>query len=140
MKAILKQVEGVTLAGRADSGHWMMIDGTEQFGGSDAAVRPMELILLGLGGCTSMDVISILQKKRVALEGFECRIEAERAPEHPKVYTEITIKFVFYGANIPSVAVERAIELSDTKYCSVTAMLRSTVQIRTEYEIKPSKV
>ena len=139
MKVVLKQVEGITLAGLSDSGHWVMVDGPESLGGSAAGPRPMELILLGLGGCTSMDVISILQKKRVALNGYECHIEAECATEHPKVYTHITLKFIFYGEDIPPAAVERAIELSETKYCSVTAMLSKTAEIRSEYEIRKNK-
>ena len=91
---------------------------------------------MGLGGCTSMDVISILQKKRIKLDGYECILEATRAEEHPKVFTEITVKFIFYGSNIPREAVERAIELSKSRYCSVAAMLSKSAAIRFEYEIK----
>ena len=138
MKVELKQIEGIALAGKGDSGHWVTMDGPEEFHGFSAATRPMELILIGLGGCTSMDVISILQKKRVKLDHFECHIEADRADQHPKVFTRIRIKFIFYGKDIPKEAVERAIELSDQVYCSASAMLRKTADMSVEYEIRES--
>ena len=140
MKAIVKQVNGLSLVGEGDSGHSVRMDASEQYGGLDEGSRPMELILISLGGCTSMDVISILKKKRVNLIDYECHIEAERADEHPKVFTKIRINFIFYGNDIPDEAVKRAIELSETKYCSVTSMLEKTAEISTEYEIrKPAR-
>jgi putative redox protein len=99
----------------------------------------LELILMGLGGCTSMDVLSILQKKRVHLDDYEVQLEAERAQDHPKVFTVIKLRFVFYGKNIPKEAVKRAIELSETKYCSASAMLSKTAKMVVEYEIKENK-
>ncbi len=139
MKAVVKRVQGMTLAARADSNHWLIMDAAESVGGTDAGSRPVELILMGLAGCTSMDVLSILQKKRITLDDYEVLVEAERAEEHPKVFTRIALKFVFYGNNIPEEAVKRAIELSETKYCSVSAMLSKTAAITVEYEIKEQR-
>lgn len=101
--------------------------------------RPMELLLLGLGGCTTMDVLSILEKKRVHVDDYECFLEAERADEHPRVFTQIRIKFIFYGEAIPPEAVERAIALSEEKYCSASAMLRKSAEVKVEYEIRKSR-
>lgn len=139
MKAVVKRVQGMTLAAKADSNHWLTMDAAESVGGTDAGSRPVELILMGLAGCTSMDVLSILQKKRIPLEDFEVQVEAERAEEHPKVFTRIALKFIFYGKNISEEAVKRAIELSETKYCSVSAMLSKTAAITVEYEIKEQR-
>jgi putative redox protein len=134
-QALVKHIKGVTFAGKTDSNHWVMMDGPESFGGSDAAIRPKELILLALGGCTGSDVISILEKKRIKIESFEVNLTAEMQEVHPQVYTKIHIEFVFKGANIPAKDVERAIELSQTKYCSVTVMLQKAVEITHSYRI-----
>jgi putative redox protein len=93
------------------------------------------LVLIALAGCTSSDVVSILQKKRVELDDYEVNISAEMCDEHPKVYTKINLEFVFYGENINEKDVERAIELSETKYCSVSAMLNKSVEINHSYKI-----
>ncbi|NOY06699.1 MAG: osmotically inducible protein OsmC [Chlorobi bacterium] len=138
-KAIVKQVEGITFVGRTDTRHWIVMDGPEQFHGSDSAIRPKELILVSLGGCTGSDVASILEKKRVRLDGFEIHITAEETDEHPKVYSSIHIEYVFYGDNISVKAVERAIELSQTKYCGVSAMLQKAVTLTHSYRIESSK-
>jgi putative redox protein len=97
--------------------------------------RPMELLLIGLAGCTSMDVISVLQKKRQPITGLEAKVSAERADEHPKVYTAIHVEYVVKGKDVKPEAVERAIELSETKYCTAMAMLRQTAEITTSYRI-----
>jgi len=136
--AYVKQIKGITLAGKTDSNHWITMDGPENFGGSDAGIRPKELILLSLAGCTGSDVIVILQKKKVKLDDFEMNITAEMADEHPQVYTKINIEFVFYGKDIQEKDVERAIELSQTKYCSVTHMLNKSVEITHSYKIVQS--
>jgi putative redox protein len=104
-------------------------------GGTAAAVKPIELVLLGLGGCTSMDILSILGKKKVFLDDYWVNIDSERSEEHPRVFTKINLKFVFIGKNVSQQAVERAIELSVTKYCSVIKMLEKSVEISTEYNI-----
>jgi len=133
--AYVKQIKGITLAGKTDSNHWITMDGPENFGGSDAGIRPKELILLSLAGCTGSDVIVILQKKKVKLDDFEMNITAEMADEHPQVYIKINIEFVFYGKDIQEKDVERAIELSQTKYCSVTHMLNKAAEITHSFKI-----
>ena len=138
-EALVRHIQGVTFAAKADSGHWVMMDGPSQLGGSDAGPRPKELVLMALGGCTGSDVASILQKKRVPLEGLELHLSAEVAQEHPQVYTSIHITYVVYGENISPVDLERAIELSTTKYCAVSAMLRASVNITHSFEIKPPR-
>jgi len=134
-KAFVKQVKGITFVGKTDSNHWVTMDGPEQFGGSNAGIRPKELILISLGGCTGSDVASILSKKRVKLDGFEMNITAEQQEEHPQVFTKIHLEYVFYGKNLPVKELERAIELSQTKYCSVTAMLQKAMPIEHSYRI-----
>lgn len=136
MKATIKRVDGITMVGKADTNVWVPMDGPTDLTGSDAGVRPIELFLIGLGGCTGMDVISILQKKRVPLNNLEIEIKAERADEHPRVFTKIDLKYIVYGENIKPEDVERAIDLSENKYCSATAMLRSTVEITSSFEIR----
>ena len=99
-KAYLKQIKGISFAGKTDSNNWITMDGPENFGGSDAGIRPKELLLLSLAGCTASDVISILQKKRVKLDDFEINISADMTEEHPKVYSKIDLEYVFYGKDI----------------------------------------
>lgn len=136
VSAYLKQLKGITFNGKTDSGHWITMDGPENFGGNDAGIRPKELILLSLAGCTGSDVVSILQKKRVKLNDFEINISAEMSDQHPKVYTDIDLEYVFYGENINTKDVERAIELSLSTYCAVTAMLQKAVNIKHTYRIE----
>ncbi len=133
--ATIKQLQGITFAGKTESNNWVMMDGPENFGGSNAAIRPKELLLLSLGGCTSADVIAILQKKRVKLDDFQMNILAESTETHPKVYTKIHLEYVFTGNDIKEKDVERAIELSQTTYCGVTAMLEKSIQIEHSYKI-----
>lgn len=134
-KAFMKQVRGITFVGKTESNHWVTIDGPENFGGSNAGIRPKELILISLAGCTGSDVASILQKKKAKLDGFEINVTAEQNDEHPQVYTKINLEYVFYGKNLSVKDIERAIELSQTKYCSVTAMLQKAVTIEHTYRI-----
>ncbi len=135
MKAVIKQIEGCSFIGKADSNHWVPVDSKKEFTGSDAATHPMELILLALGGCTGCDVFSILQKKKVPLEDLEIHIDAERAEEHPKVFTKIHLEFIFVGKELNPTHLERSIQLSQQKYCPVSAMLRPSVPITTSYRI-----
>lgn len=134
-KAIVQHIKGVTFMGKADSNHWIALDGPAQFGGSDAGTRPKELILIALGGCTGSDVASILTKKRVPFTNFYMNLEAEVAEEHPQVYTKINLEYVFEGKGIKKEDVEKAIDISLTKYCSVTAMLQKAVDITHSYRI-----
>ncbi|MCL5268747.1 MAG: OsmC family protein [Bacteroidetes bacterium] len=135
--ALVRQVRGMTFVGLTESGHWVNVDGPPQFGGSSAAIRPKELILISLGACTGSDVVSILQKKRVKLNGFEVKLKAQVAEEHPQVYTKIHIEYIFYGENLSKADLERAIDLSQNKYCPVSAMLRNSVEITNSYVILP---
>jgi putative redox protein len=134
-QAFIKQVRGITFVGKTDSGHWITMDGPENFYGSNAGIRPKELLLLSLAGCTGSDVIAILQKKRVPLNGFEINITAEQSDDHPQVYTKINIEYLFYGKSLNTNDLERAIELSQTKYCSVSAMLKKAVEITHSYKV-----
>jgi putative redox protein len=140
MKAIIKQVEGCSFIGKADSNHWISVDTPKESFGSDAAAHPMELVLIALGSCSGCDVVSILKKKQVQLKGFELHIDAERSESYPKVFTQIHIEYVFYGEKIDPVHVERAIELSAEKYCPVSAMLKDSVQITSSYKILNEKI
>ncbi len=137
--AYVKHIKGVTFIGKSDSNHWVTMDGPESFGGGDAGPRPKELLLIALGGCTGSDVATILQKKKVQLDNFEMNITADVADEHPQVFTKANIEFVFQGKNIQEKDVERAIELSQTKYCSVTHMLNKAVEITHSYKIIPNE-
>jgi len=116
------------------SGHKITVDGGEEFGGQNLGPRPMQLLLASLAGCTSMDVISILHKMRQPVEEYRIEIAAEQAEDHPKVFTNITIKHIVTG-KVDEKRLAHAIELSDTKYCPASAMLRSVAQITTEYEV-----
>jgi putative redox protein len=139
--AFLRQTQGISFAARGDSNHWIMMDGPEAVGGSNAAPRPKELVLFALAGCTASDVVNILKKKRVPVQGFEMNLTGREADEHPKVFTDIHVEYVLYGEDIKPVDVEQAIELSTTKYCSVSAMLRASVRITHSYRIeKPNTV
>ncbi len=138
-KAIVRQVQGITLAAKGETNHWVMMDGRDSSGAEGAASTPKELLLMALGGCTSMDVIPILKKKRVNLEGFEVRLTGNACEGHPQVFTDIHIEYVFTGDGIQETDVEHAIELSTTKYCSVSAMLRGCVKITHSYIIQPSR-
>jgi putative redox protein len=134
MKAIVKQIQDCAFIGKSDSNHWVAIDSKKEYG-PDAAVHPMELVLIALGSCSGCDVISILQKKKVHFQGFEIHIEADRADTYPKVFTKIHLKYVFFGKNLNPVHLQRAIDLSQEKYCSVSAMLKPSVPITTSYDI-----
>lgn len=125
--------------GRTNSGHWIPMDGPAEFKGSDSAARPKELILIGLGGCTASDVASILNKMRENITNFKVDIDAEMADEHPKVYTKIHLTYKFWGEGLNEANLKKAIELSQEKYCSVTAMLKNAVEITHSYEINPQQ-
>lgn len=135
--AVIRQVDGISLAGRTDSNHWVVMDGPTEFGGSNAGTRPKELLLLALGGCTASDVIAILRKKRLAVEDVEVRVTAEQTDEHPQVFTKIHLEFIVRGDDLRPDDVARAIELSETKYCPVHAMLRPSMAITSSYRIAP---
>ena len=127
---------GLRLVGEASSGPAIVLDhvlpGEE---GRETGPRPLELLLIGLAGCSAMDVVSILQKKRQPFTGLQVKVTAERADEHPRVYTRIHMEYVVTGQGVEPQAVERAIELSQSKYCPAAAMLSKAVEITTSYQI-----
>ncbi len=135
MKVTLKQIDGLAMAAKADSNHWVTMDGPERLGGHEAATSPVQLVLMGLAGCTGMDVVNILKKRRITLTDFTIEVEAQQADEYPKVFTEIHLRYRLKGENLHEADVEKAIELSENKYCSVLAMLKSTAKVSHEYEI-----
>ena len=135
MKARIKWVDGISFRGETESGHSVSIDGAPNIGGKNLGPRPMELILLGLGGCSSIDVILILQKSRQEVTDCVVEIHSTRASEDPKVFTDIHLHFIVTGKSLNAQQVERAINLSAEKYCSASIMLRSTVNITHDFEI-----
>ncbi len=135
MKVVVQQAKGLTFIGKGNSNHWIVMDGPEKFKGSDAGIRPMELMLVSLGGCTGMDVISLLDKMKVKYSDFRIEVEAERAQEHPKVFTRIHIKYIIYGRDVDEQSFKKAIELSQSKYCSISAMLKKICNLTYSYEI-----
>ena len=135
MKATIKWSGGVSFAGTADSGHTVIMDGAPESGGQNKGTRPMELVLIGMGGCTAFDVLHILRKSRQEIAGCEAKVEAQRAETDPKVFTRIHIHFVVSGKALDPKKVEHAIELSATKYCSASIMLGKTAKITHDFEI-----
>ena len=127
---------GMRFEAAAGSGHWVKLDAAEHSGGENAGFQPMELLLVGLAGCTGMDVISILQKKRAQVTGYEVRVRGERAEDHPMVFTDITVEHLVTGHNIRPEDVARAIELSETKYCGAGAMLGKTASLKHTFHIE----
>jgi putative redox protein len=129
----------MSFMGTADTGFSLPIGADPSVGGDNDGFRPMELMAISLASCTAMDVISILKKKRQEVSAFEVRVHVDRATEHPKVFTHIQIEYLVEGQNIDPEAVERAIELSSTKYCPAQAMLEKAVEIEHTYKITESK-
>ena len=125
----------MTFVGESGSGHSVVMDGAAEAGGRNLGIRPMEMLLLGLGGCTAFDVVSILKKSRQNLVDCEIEIEAERATEVPKVFTRIHLHFIVSGKDLDAARVGKAIELSADKYCSASRMLEKTAAITHDYEI-----
>ncbi|EPZ8431066.1 OsmC family protein [Pseudomonas aeruginosa] len=136
MKARIQWVGEAMFLGESGSGHVVVMDGPPDHGGRNLGVRPMEMVLIGLGGCTNFDVVSILKKARQPVESCEAFLEAERADEEPKVFTKIHVHFVVKGRGLKEAQVKRAVELSAEKYCSASIMLgRGGVEITHDYEI-----
>ena len=136
MQARIKWVEGRTFVGQSGSGHALVLDGAVEHGGRNLGPSPMELVLLGTGGCTAFDVLDILKKGRHAVTDCWVEIAAERAAEPPRVFTTITMRFVVAGHDLRWAAVERAVQLSTEKYCSASIMLAKTARIVHEIEIR----
>ena len=136
MKARVKWVENVCFIGESESNHSVILDGPEELGGRKLGMRPMEMLLIGMGGCTSFDVVTILKKSRQAISDCYAEMEATRAKTVPKVFTKIHIHFVLKGKDLDKDQVERAINLSAEKYCSASIMLSKAVEITHDFEIK----
>jgi putative redox protein len=135
MEAEVVQVRGITFVGKAGSGHWATMDGSKEFRGSEGANSPKELVLSALGGCTAADVASILYKMKEKINRFEIALNAEVSEEHPKVFTNIHLTYKFWGKVLKEENIVKAISLSQEKYCSVSAMLKKTVNITYSHEI-----
>lgn len=136
MKARIKWVEEATFLGEAGSGHAVVMDGPPDMGGRNLGVRPMEMMLLGMGGCTTFDVVHILKKSREAVSDCVAELSAERAESEPKVFTKIHVHFIVRGRALKEARVKKAVELSAEKYCSASIMLGNAgVEITHDYEI-----
>jgi len=134
-KAKVTYVNGLQFVGEAESGHAIIMDGTPDVGGSNTGLRPTELLLIGIGGCSGMDIVSILKKKKQDVKGVEINVDGQKAENYPKKFTEIGIEFVIRGKNISEEAVKRAVQLSMEKYCSVKATLEGSAKINYSYTI-----
>lgn len=138
MKAKVRWIEGLSFVGRTETNHSVPMDTSPEHGGMNSAATPMEMVLLALGGCTGMDVISILEKKKIKLDDYWVELEAERAGTPPRTFSSVRVRHVFVGKDIPEWAVKRAVDLSAEKYCSVGAMLRRSASIEHEVRIRGS--
>ena len=136
MNATIKWVDGVMFLGESGSGHTVVMDGPPEAGGRNMGIRPMETVLVGLGGCASFDVVSILKKARQDIRDVHTELAAERADVEPKVFTKIHLHFVVTGKNLKEAHVKRAVELSAEKYCSASILMgRAGVEVTHDYEI-----
>lgn len=135
MKARIKWVENVCFMGESETGHAVILDGAPDAGGRNLGMRPMEMLLIGMGACTSFDVVTILKKARQPISDCVAEIEAARADEVPKVFTRIHVHFVVTGSGLNPVQVERAVKLSAEKYCSASIMLGKAAEITHDFEI-----
>ena len=135
MKTRVKWLDNMSFVGESASGHSVVMDGPPEAGGRNLGIRPMEMLLLGIGGCSSFDVVSILKKARQDIQSCEVEIEAERADTEPKVFTKIHLHFVISGHELNENRVEKAVSLSADKYCSASIMLGKTADITHSFEI-----
>ena len=135
MNISVNWVDGLLMVGKSDSGHTITMDGPPESGGENLGVRPMEMLLLGVAGCTMIDIVTTLKKMRQDLSHLETKINAERATDHPKVFTNIHIQFILKGQNLDEKKVDKAITLSAEKYCSASIMLGETATITHDFEV-----
>ena len=136
MKARIKWIEGVSFAGQSESGHTVVMDGPPDAGGKNLGVRPMEMLLLGMGGCTAFDVVHILRKSRQPVSDCVAEIDADRADTDPKVFTKIHVHFIISGKGLDPKRVEQAVKLSAEKYCSASIMLGKVAEVTHDFEIQ----
>ena len=135
MKAKITWINGRAFLGESGSGHAVVMDGAPEAGGRNIGFRPMEMLLLGLGGCTAFDVVMILEKSREKITGCEIELEAERASEDPKIFTKVKLIYTFTGHNLKPASVERAVNLSATKYCSASKMFELSATLEHQWKI-----
>jgi len=135
MNISVNWIDGMLMVGKSHSGHSITMDGPPEIGGNNLGVRPMEMLLLGVAGCTMIDVVTTLKKMRQDLTNCETKLSVERADEHPKVFTDIHIQFIVKGQDLDPKKVEKAITLSAEKYCSASIMLGKTASITHDFEI-----
>ena len=140
MNARIKWLDHMSFVGEAESGHSVVMDGKPEDGGRNLAPRPMEMVLLGLGGCTAFDIVSILKKSRVPIDDCVVELSAQRADTVPAVFTEIHVHYIVKGPGLQDKHVKRAVELTSEKYCSVSMMLKPSVDISYDYEIRDTSV
>ncbi|MFJ5446155.1 OsmC family protein [Methylobacillus methanolivorans] len=140
MKARVKWIENVCFMGESETGHAVVLDGAPDAGGRNLGMRPMEMLLIGMGACTSFDVVTILKKSRQPVTDCEAEISAERADEIPKVFTKIHVHFVVTGKSLNPAQVERAVKLSAEKYCSASIMLGKASEITHDFEIREAEL
>jgi putative redox protein len=131
----IKWIKNMQMLGQTASGHEITLDGPPELGGENKGARPMELLLLGLGGCTTVDVVSTLKKMRQDVEDCQVEIDSTRADEHPKIFTKIHLKFILKGENLDEKKIHKAIELSAEKYCSASIMLGELAEITHSFEV-----
>jgi putative redox protein len=134
-KAKIKYLDGMQFVGHGDSGPAVVMDADVEHGGGNAGARPMELLLIGIGGCSGMDIISILKKKKEKVTGLEINVDGKKAEDYPQKYTDIDIEYVIKGRNLKDEAVKRAVQLSMDKYCSVKASLEGSAKVTFRYRI-----
>ncbi len=135
MKARIKWIEDLSFLGESGTGHSIVMDGPEELGGHGTGMRPMELLLLGMGGCTSFDMIQMLKKSRQDIVDCVVEISAERSEEIPKIFTDIHVQYTITGRNVKEAHVKRAVELSTEKYCSASIMLGASANITHTFDI-----
>lgn len=140
MKVSIKWIDGVSFVGESETGHAVVLDGAPENGGRNIGMRPMEMLLIGMGACTSFDVVTILKKARQPIVDCVAEIDAARADEIPKVFTKIHVHFVVTGTGLNALQVERAVKLSAEKYCSASIMLSKACEITHDFEIKSGEI
>lgn len=139
MDAMVTWSKRLSFIGEAETGFSVPLGANPQVGGDNDGFRPMELIAIGIAGCTAMDVVSILQKKRQDVTAFEVQLRSQQAQDYPRVFTQIEIEYLISGHDVDETAVQRAIELSETKYCPAQAMFNQILPIKLSYQILPAE-
>ena len=135
MKATVKWLDHMSFVGESGSGHSVVMDGPPDDGGRNMGIRPMEMVLLGMGGCTAFDLVLILQRQRQAISDCQVELLAERAAKVPKVFTKIHVHYIVSGKDLDEIKIARAVKMTAEKYCSVSIMLSTSVEISHDFEI-----